>query len=233
LRIGYISDLHLDFRTKILSQLQYGNVPEALSFLGFPEEIEADLVVIAGDICEDKNLRDWFLSVLRTHYSVEFITVMGNHDRYNTNFPGPTEDTFVIERNGLKIAGCTLWTKLGVQRPEWNWIADVKYIYGFNSQKWNAVHAAHEKFLADNNPDIIVTHHCPTPKHIHPKYAGDALNEFFSSDFDLTTVPNCKLWVSGHTHTEFDFVHAGIRFVVNPLGYPGENYGVKMKFLDI
>jgi 3',5'-cyclic AMP phosphodiesterase CpdA len=67
LRIGYISDLHLDFRTKILSQLQYGNVPEALSFLGFPEEIEADLVVIAGDICEDKNLRDWFLSVLRTH----------------------------------------------------------------------------------------------------------------------------------------------------------------------
>ena len=36
-------------------------------------------------------------------------------------------------------------------------------------------------------------------------------------------VPTIKTWIYGHTHTGSEVEYRGIKFLCNPIGYPGEN----------
>lgn len=69
---------------------------------------------------------------------------------------------------------------------------------------------------------VVVTHHAPSAKSIHPKYVGSAINGAFSSNLEyLMKGPNAPaLWIHGHTHDSFDYVVNGkTRVVANPRGY--------------
>ena len=69
---------------------------------------------------------------------------------------------------------------------------------------------------------VVVTHHSPSPKSVHPRFKGDAINGAFSSDLEyLMQRPNAPvLWIHGHTHDSFDYVVGGrTRVVANPRGY--------------
>lgn len=71
-----------------------------------------------------------------------------------------------------------------------------------------------------DGPTVIVTHHSPHPRSIHPKYAGSKVNPAFSSDLS-SFVESCgaALWIHGHMHDCFDYVVGGTRVVCNPKGY--------------
>lgn len=70
---------------------------------------------------------------------------------------------------------------------------------------------------------VVITHFLPSPKSIHPRYWGDPLNPYFSCNCENLMGPNVSLWIHGHTHESFDYVHEGTRVIANPRGYYSEN----------
>ncbi|WP_418316971.1 metallophosphoesterase [Piscinibacter sakaiensis] len=69
-------------------------------------------------------------------------------------------------------------------------------------------------------PTVVVTHHAPSPRSIHPRFAGSLLNAGFASDTrGLLGAQRVALWIHGHTHDSFDYRADGTRVVCNPRGY--------------
>lgn len=70
---------------------------------------------------------------------------------------------------------------------------------------------------------VLIIHHAPTYKSVHPKYTGDMLNGAFVSDLSneiLDTEPD--LIIHGHVHDSFDYtVGYYTRVLCNPRGYQG------------
>jgi len=69
-------------------------------------------------------------------------------------------------------------------------------------------------------PTVVITHHAPSRKSIHPRFADSLLNACFISDAEhLIDGERACLWVHGHTHDSFDYLLNGARVVCNPRGY--------------
>jgi predicted phosphodiesterase len=67
---------------------------------------------------------------------------------------------------------------------------------------------------------VVITHHAPSPKSIHPRFADSPLNPCFVCDAEhLLDGQRVRLWVHGHTHDSFDYMLNGTRVVCNPRGY--------------
>ncbi|MCC6195804.1 MAG: metallophosphoesterase family protein [Burkholderiales bacterium] len=67
---------------------------------------------------------------------------------------------------------------------------------------------------------VVVTHHAPSPRSIHPRFADSLLNAAFVSDAErLIGADRVALWIHGHTHDSFDYRVNGTRVVCNPRGY--------------
>jgi predicted phosphodiesterase len=79
-----------------------------------------------------------------------------------------------------------------------------------------------ERALAEPyaGPTVVITHHAPSPRSIHPRFAGSLLNACFVSAAErLVDGDRVRLWIHGHTHDSFDYVLNGTRVVCNPRGY--------------
>lgn len=68
---------------------------------------------------------------------------------------------------------------------------------------------------------VCITHHMPSKRCIHPQFYGSPINTCFANDWeDLIEQFQPNLWVSGHTHSSYDFNIGKTRLVCNPQGYP-------------
>jgi predicted phosphodiesterase len=71
-----------------------------------------------------------------------------------------------------------------------------------------------------DGPTVVITHHAPSPRSIHPRFAGSLLNACFVSNLErLLGGDRSQLWIHGHTHDSFDYQVNGTRVVCNPRGY--------------
>ncbi|RYY55200.1 MAG: metallophosphoesterase [Comamonadaceae bacterium] len=71
-----------------------------------------------------------------------------------------------------------------------------------------------------DGPTVVVTHHGPSARSIHPRFAGSLVNAGFVSRSDhLLGAERAALWVHGHTHDSFDYDAEGTRVLCNPRGY--------------
>jgi predicted phosphodiesterase len=71
-----------------------------------------------------------------------------------------------------------------------------------------------------DGPTVVVTHHAPSPRSIHPRFAGSLLNGCFVSNLErLMGAERVALWIHGHTHDSFDYTVRGTRVLCNPRGY--------------
>jgi predicted phosphodiesterase len=69
-------------------------------------------------------------------------------------------------------------------------------------------------------PTVVITHHAPSPRSVHPRFEGSPINACFVSDAEhLLGGDRAQLWIHGHTHDSFDYVVDGTRVVCNPRGY--------------
>ena len=67
---------------------------------------------------------------------------------------------------------------------------------------------------------VVVTHHAPSRRSIHPRFAGSLLNACFVSDAErVAGAGRAQWWIHGHTHDSFDYVLNGTRVICNPRGY--------------
>jgi DNA repair exonuclease SbcCD nuclease subunit len=222
-KIALISDLHLEERK---DPPLLGTPPgmfQVYGSLSLPREIDADVLVIAGDTHPDPEIRRQVLTKIENELGIPVIHVNGNHDYYGGSFPNELGDLITIGR--IRLAVATLWTYLDdTGRHEAARFPDFLNIQGLTVEKWNDLHLAQLTFLEWAQADVVVSHHAPFPGSIHPDFQGDALNTFFVNNLDPEHSPKTKLWIHGHVHTPFDYLvpaedHA-IRVVCSPLGYP-------------
>ena len=69
-------------------------------------------------------------------------------------------------------------------------------------------------------PSVVITHHAPSRKSIHPRFANSLMNACFVSDAErLIDGSRTRLWIHGHTHDSFDYLVNGTRVLCNPRGY--------------
>lgn len=162
-------------------------------------------------------------------------------------------DCNAIEINGTRFLGATLWTDFDLYGTSMRERAMSRASVGMydytainlrpahssdplgkrsirltpqQTRTWSlAAQAWFEQQLSIlfSGPTVIVTHHLPSLRSVHPRYAGDALNPAFASDCErMFAVPT--LWVHGHTHETMDYVcPEGMRVVCNPRGYVDRN----------
>ena len=71
---------------------------------------------------------------------------------------------------------------------------------------------------------LVMTHHAPSKKSLHPRYKGDTLNDAYSSDLSelILSNPNIKVFCHGHTHDSFDYKIGECKVIANPRGYTSE-----------
>ncbi|AGS80918.1 Ser/Thr protein phosphatase family protein [Caulobacter phage Cr30] len=154
-------------------------------------------------------------------------------------------DSVIID--GVKFIGATLWTDYNLYGTQVLSMLDAQS--GMNDyskiyyKTWKeAKHAGdqnvtpydllHEhqttvRYIVEqlNNYDgkkVVVTHHGPSEKSVHPQYQGNRLNPCYVSRLEWMMLqdesPN--LWIHGHVHHSFDFTIGKTRVMTNPMGYP-------------
>lgn len=123
-----------------------------------------------------------------------------------------------------------------------------EFVHVASKLKPEDCYADHQKFLAciesvikndRTRKYVIVGHHSPSSKSIHPRYESSSLiNGAYSSNLEgfIMNYPEIKLWTHGHTHHEFDYDIGETRISCNPRGYIGReaiatNY--KLKYIDL
>lgn len=73
---------------------------------------------------------------------------------------------------------------------------------------------------------VIITHHAPSSKSIHPIYANDTItNSFYYSDLSNIMLDNPQIdsWIHGHTHSSFSYKIGNTTVRCNPKGYYDQN----------
>ena len=70
---------------------------------------------------------------------------------------------------------------------------------------------------------VVVTHHAPSSRSVHPRFARDLLTPAFASSLEtLMDGDRAALWLHGHMHESFDYEIHGTRVICNPRGYAPE-----------
>lgn len=262
MKIAVASDLHLEFRDLTLNN-----------------DENADVLVLAGDICLAKKLTEPVLNFFK-EVSERFphvVYVVGNHEHYNYRFDRTVSDlkqvllpytnihvldNEIFELDNKTFVGATLWTDMNQSDPQtleaakWgmNDFHIIKYTDGVNFFKFKPEQSVIEhnrsrdyiKHVIRNCNDrdnylerdvIVVTHHCPSPRSSHPRFAGDLLNGCFNSNLDhmMEMADNVRLWIHGHTHDAFDYKIGITNVVCNPRGYPKEHGhdNFKLKYIKV
>ncbi|MGF1761614.1 metallophosphoesterase [Photobacterium sagamiensis] len=240
MKIGYISDVHLEF---------------IKDECFVPETNDADALIFAGDISSHpEQAKAWMEKVSQGKPSVY---VPGNHEfygyvyqeqldklrelYYGSNITLLHQDKVNI--GGVDFLGAILWTDFdyfycqAVSKKEAILLNDFRQIchpdchstltpdlminWHLEQRNWLAI-----QLDAATNPTVIVTHHAPTAKSVAPEYAYDRLTPAFVSRLDhLMDNPLLKLWVHGHMHTPVDVNVGHVQVVCNPIGYPHESRG--------
>jgi Icc-related predicted phosphoesterase len=86
---------------------------------------------------------------------------------------------------------------------------------------------------------VVVTHHAPSFKSIHPSYVHDVLlNGAYASDLEQFIIdrPDILVWFSGHIHHKNQYYIGNTLITSNPRGYAGrediaDNF--KLEYLDL
>ncbi len=142
---------------------------------------------------------------------------------------------------GVRFLGCLLWTDYALNGEDQKArgmkacearLADHRKIQGvsnplegFSAAKALGLHEIDRAWLTEklsesfDGPTVVVTHHGPHPRSVHPRFADDPCNAGFISDLELL-VQRADLWLHGHVHDSFDYRVGGCRVVTNPGGYP-------------
>ncbi len=228
MKIHVLSDLHIEFGPYV------------------DGDVERDLTILSGDIAVGYDAYD-LVQELKKKSPVVYIP--GNHEYYSRIPMDELDSTLdqslgqewlqnkVRTVDGLKIAGCTLWTDFskGAESAldaaqygmnDFNYIrtghshsANVKK---FTSRKACDLHKRMKDWLWEVKPDIVVTHHAPSMRSINPLYEGHNLNPAYASDMEeFVKELGAKLWTHGHVHSSSDYTIGTTRIVVNPRGYVG------------
>lgn len=238
MKILPVSDVHLDFYRGVETQ--------TIVLDEFPD---ADVLVVAGDLCEHYLLH-WALGYLLARYE-HVVYVPGNHEYYGSSLEEMQEtrrllveassrlhwlDEGAVEIEGQRFIGCSLWFPDSPEaRQRRAFLNDFRHIRGFEKWVWQRFERDRAFLKKEVSPgDVVVTHHMPPPLSIAPQYQGSPLNCYFLGDVsEVVEDGKARLWVHGHTHDAADYVLGETRVFCNPHGYPGERVGYRHQVIEL
>jgi predicted phosphodiesterase len=169
-----------------------------------------------------------------------------------TNVRVLADDEVTID--GVRFLGSTLWTDFLLQgggerrsaamREGQRFMRDFARIRltdaspaPFTPADAAALFAMHSRWLdaglreAHAGTTVVITHHAPSRRSIHRRFADSRLNACFVSDAEhLLDGRRTPLWIHGHTHDSFDYVVNGTRVVCNPRGYAKDGVNENPRF---
>lgn len=146
-------------------------------------------------------------------------------------------DQIIID--GIRFIGATLWTDTKLFGERWSqsvvWAAlmrlnDFRVIRSgggdsaFSIREMVEQHQHSRGYINErldesfDGKTVVLTHHAPSMRSVHPRFADDPTSAGFASDCtEFFGVPD--LWVHGHMHDSFDYYENGTRVICNPRGY--------------
>lgn len=140
---------------------------------------------------------------------------------------------------GQMFYGGTIWTDMGGPLDRLTiqqYMNDFKKI-STGHGKFTPALAAGRHGLAmraiSNLPNdcVIVPHHAPNEKSVHPRYSNEtSINKAYYSNWP--NLSRHKLVIHGHTHDPFDYYVGKCRVVCNPRGYYDDPL-YKIKVIEI
>jgi predicted phosphodiesterase len=231
MKLNILSDLHLGL----------GALP--------PPENDADLVVLAGDIARPGEALSWAAGLAKPVLYVpgnhEFYggSIAGTAQELKRLSAGTRIRVLDMEEavvDGVRFLGATLWTdfrlfgegekRAAAMREAQRFMRDFSRIRlgeaPFTPEASAMLFTQHAAWLRGKlaerhaGPTVVITHHAPSPRSIHPRFAGALLNACFVSDADrLVERSGARLWIHGHTHDSFDYLVNDTRVLCNPRGY--------------
>ena len=199
MRIHILSDLHLEF-----APFQ-------------PDKVNADVVVLAGDVHTGTNGIKWVLEAFRDK---PVIYVLGNHEFYGQKLQRLIADikqivhgtnVYVLDNDRVEIndvvfLGATLWTDFrlmgdpmvsgAVAQSGMNDFRRIRLLPNYRRFLPKDARAFHSQSLewltqqTENAPDrkvVVVTHHAPSARSIPTRFERDPLNAAFASNLDRFT----------------------------------------------
>ena len=233
MKIHILSDLHNEF----------------CKFQAQP--VNADVIVLAGDIDKGARSIAWarlawpdkkivFVPGNHEYYGSEI-----NYENEQMAKAGEIYEVHVLNPgeviiDGVRFLGATLWTDFrlfGEAEIAWAMLEGMNYLSDFNVIYYDErtfspsdavkLHERDVKFLSSqlckkyDGQTVVVTHHLPSMHSVANIYKKNMLSACFASNLD-TLMGHNQLWIHGHTHDSFDYLHpAGTRVVCNPRGYSG------------
>ena len=159
-----------------------------------------------------------------------------------------------VEIGGVRILGTTLWTEFSPAKlgSDSNFAAAVQAATSFmrdfarirlregedallRADDCAALFARHSDWLRARlarphaGATVVISHHAPSLRSIHPRFAGSPVNLCFVSDAEHL-LRGANLWVHGHTHDSFDYRVGATRVLCNPRGYVREGVQENARF---
>jgi predicted phosphodiesterase len=234
MKLNVLSDLHL-----------------SLGALAIPAN-DADAAVLAGDIARPKEAIAWVsgfakpvLYVPGNHefYGGSIAGTVAELKRLSAGSDIHVLDDDEVIFEGVRFLGSTLWTdfqlfgegekRAAAMREAQRFMRDFSRIHvgelNFTPEASAALFKRHAAWLERKlavpyaGPTVVITHHAPSRKSIHPRFADSLMNACFVSDAEhLIDASRARLWIHGHTHDSFDYFVNGTRVLCNPRGYAKE-----------
>lgn len=246
MKLGYISDLHLEWFESIGLMCFY------LDQIKPTEPL--DVLVLPGDIFNfTENKRISFAVKEFKQWADKVIYVDGNHEWYGT-LPNLNREKYLVDlqQKGIEVLSrftqneiwykgqhfvgtmfwypCTSKTKEAVK----TW-SDYTSIDSFKKW-WPDEYETELKILNKlvTNESIVITHCLPSYLCIHPGYAGDTDNHFFVSPAeDIIEWAEPRYWIYGHAHKPYEQRIFNTLMLSNPAGYPDGKKDVRIKVVEV
>jgi Icc-related predicted phosphoesterase len=235
--VQFASDLHLEFTANSDFLRKNPLIPVA------------DVLVLAGDIgylghesYESHPFWDWASDNFR-----QVVVVPGNHEFYGgydlanlhngmrvdirKNVQWHYNSVITIDNTELILSPLFSAIPPDAETIITHRLADFTYIEHngekLSVERYNKLHSDCREFLkaAFSTPKagrrIVVTHHAPSFKCVHPDFAGSILNCAFYNDLDeLIEKSGADHWMYGHSHRNVGVVEIGdTTLLSNQLGY--------------
>jgi predicted phosphodiesterase len=240
MKIRLLSDLHLE--------QSHRHPPFELP------AVDADVVVLAGDIDNGTRAVDWAEA---TFPGRAVVYVPGNHEYYDADLPAAAaalkararrsanvrlldNDELII--GGVRFLGSTLWTDfalLGRQKMDAAIAESLKHVVDFRTirmggdfltpQQTVGLHRDATAFLQARLDRPFAGKTVVVTHHApHPNSVHPRwAGSLVNAAFvsDLSRLMGrSALWFHGHTHDSFDFTIDGTRVIANPMGYRTSNW---------
>lgn len=213
-----------------------------------PPVTDADVVILAGDIGVGLEGLRWaeerfpYRPVIYIpgnhefyHHDLSLIEELKAQAPENIHILN--DDSVVID--GVRFLGSILWTDFALfgegercfaMQAARKRMTDFSIIQNggrrFTPEDAARLHTASRGWLASmlaepfDGRTVVVTHHAPSSRSVHPRYARDQLTPAFASSLEMIMDGDrAALWVHGHMHDSFDYEIYGTRVVCNPRGY--------------